>query len=223
MLLFHLYTCLLLLYFNLGGDTITKECAAFIKKKGQMRSGDVFVSSAGSLKAKYIVHIASPNWAGGKKREDKVLGETVLKALREANRRNITSVAIPAIGCGNYGFPLQNATGAIANSICNFFREIQDSHIKTVYLLDIKPETVEAFTCAVEDVFQDVEKVVQRHDEDDDDEEGNAHDMHGRSSIFKKTLSSKLDAQRKPGEFACAFIKKKNYKTLTPWRNTNLT
>ena len=158
-----------------------------------MRPGDVFVSSAGSLHAQYIVHIVSPEWSGGRKKEEKILSETVFKALREANKKNIKSIAIPAIGCGNYGFPLQNSTKAIANSINNFFREIQDSPIQTVYLQDVKPETVTAFTSAIEDVFQDVDIVAHSEDEDDDE-------MNYEFSVFKKSLSSKGAVQRRSGE-----------------------
>ena len=157
------------------------------------------------------MHIASPDWAGGKRKDTtcKILGETVFKALREANNRKVASVAIPAIGCGNYGFPLQNATRTIVKYISNFFREIQDSHIQTVYLVDIKPETVSTFTCAVEDEFDDVERVTQKPDDDNNDKEGNEDDMQFRSSLFKKTLSSKLETQMKSGKCSVHLISNK--------------
>lgn len=130
-------------YYISGGDEIEKECKNYIKRYGKLTEGDVFMSTGGNLQAQFIVHISSPQWHNGKWKEDEVLKEAVFKAMQQATMKNVRSIAIPALGCGNYGFPLKKATEIIVMAVKDFFREVQESSIKEVYLANVKPMTVE--------------------------------------------------------------------------------
>lgn len=66
--------------------------------------GEIFVTDAGNLPAKYVVHVNSPVWKGGGEEESKVLSETVMKSLLQASEKNAMSISIPAISCGISGF-----------------------------------------------------------------------------------------------------------------------
>jgi O-acetyl-ADP-ribose deacetylase (regulator of RNase III) len=78
---------------------INYECEDFINKNGSLNDGDVFISTAGDLKAKHIAHILSLQWENGKYM-DKRLESTVFKCLQKTVNLQKRSIAIPAIGCG---------------------------------------------------------------------------------------------------------------------------
>lgn len=86
-----------------GGSMILKECADYIRTEGSLGDGDVFVSSAGKLKAEHIAHVMGPVWKGGLQEEEKMLEEAVFKCLQQASARSLNSIAIPAISCGTFG------------------------------------------------------------------------------------------------------------------------
>ena len=163
-----------MLKYSSGGSEIVKECQDFVKKYGKLNEGDVFMSSGGDLPARFIAHVSSPQWRNGQRKETEVLKEAVFKAMQQATIRNANSIAIPALGCGNYGFPLKTATEIIVTAVKDFFREVQESKIMKVYLVDVKPMTVEAFTDAMKDAFASVHPVAQDvgHQNSDDEDEG---------------------------------------------------
>ena len=133
------------------------------------------MSTGGKLPAQYIVHASCPHWENGKRKEDEILKDVVFKAMQQATVKSVKSIAIPALGCGNYGFPLKVATEIIANAIKDFFREVQESTIMEVFFIDVIPVTVEAFTGAIKNVFDNVQTISQAHgnnDDDNDDDRG---------------------------------------------------
>ncbi|XP_053389478.1 uncharacterized protein LOC128552464 [Mercenaria mercenaria] len=136
-----------------GGKEIQKECSDYINDEGRLDDGDAFVSTAGKLKADSIVHVRGPVWQGGMMKEDEMLTEAVLKCLRQASARRRASVAIPAICCGAFGYPILKATSAIVEAIKIFFREVKESTVTDIYLCDQNVKAVEAFNEALRRVF----------------------------------------------------------------------
>jgi len=55
------------------------------------------------LNCKHVVHIVCPSWKGGNAKEEEKLSEMVFKAMNQASVRSLKSMALPAIGSGNYG------------------------------------------------------------------------------------------------------------------------
>lgn len=80
-----------------------RSCEEYIKTAGELGECGYFVGHAGTLNCKNVVHIICPSWKGGQEKEEEKLGEMVFKALNQASVRVMKSMAIPAIGCGNYG------------------------------------------------------------------------------------------------------------------------
>ncbi|XP_052261029.1 protein mono-ADP-ribosyltransferase PARP14-like isoform X2 [Dreissena polymorpha] len=133
-----------------GGDAITRECNQYIETNKKMGESALFASTAGNLKAKRIFHISGPRWKDGHQGEDDKLAEVVFKALHQASGMGYKSLAMPAISCGGYGYPVKRATSVIITSVKNFFREVQDSELREIYLCDMKEETVNGFVEGLE-------------------------------------------------------------------------
>lgn len=147
--------------YSSGGSEITQECKDFVRKYGKLYTGDVFLSTGGNLHAQFIAHVSSPVWHNGKRKEDKVLKEAVFKAMQQATIRKAKSVAIPSLGCGINNFPLKTGTQILSKAVKDFFKEVRDTTIMEVYLVDVKPMTVEAFVDAMKGVFDNVHQVSQ--------------------------------------------------------------
>ncbi|MBM4332885.1 MAG: O-acetyl-ADP-ribose deacetylase [Deltaproteobacteria bacterium] len=84
-----------------GGPKIQEE----LKKIGAVNVTEAMVTSAGNLKAKYIIHAVGPRFQEEKLEEK--LRSTMLNALRRAEENKIRSLALPAMGVGFYGIPLE--------------------------------------------------------------------------------------------------------------------
>ena len=72
--------------------------------------GDVGITNAGLLKAQYIFHAIT----GGESAEaplsrDETVAMTTRGVLQEAKNRGLRTIAIPAIGTGGRGFPIEKA------------------------------------------------------------------------------------------------------------------
>jgi O-acetyl-ADP-ribose deacetylase (regulator of RNase III) len=83
-----------------GGPSIKKE----LDQIGRIRPTDAVVTSAGKLKARYIIHAAGP--AFQEENLEEKLRATIRSVLRAAEEKNIKQVAFPAMGAGFYGISL---------------------------------------------------------------------------------------------------------------------
>jgi O-acetyl-ADP-ribose deacetylase (regulator of RNase III) len=84
-----------------GGPTIQEEC----DRIGTCAVGQAVVTPAGKLPCKWVIHAVGPVWRGGAYGEEMLLASAVLQALRRAEDIGATSVALPAISSGAFGFP----------------------------------------------------------------------------------------------------------------------
>lgn len=84
-----------------GGPMIQAEC----DKIGSIKVGDVAVTGAGKLKARYVIHAASMNLGGVATAES--LKSAVKNTFLKAEERGVKTIAFPAVGAGIAGFPMR--------------------------------------------------------------------------------------------------------------------
>jgi O-acetyl-ADP-ribose deacetylase (regulator of RNase III) len=82
-------------------------------------------------------------WGDGD--EDKKLGSAVAGSLRVADELKCSSIAMPAISTGIFGFPKDRAAGIIFSTTENYFAENSSSELKTVKLVLYDQPTVDVF------------------------------------------------------------------------------
>ena len=92
---------------NAAGRSLEKECNDFIKDNGKLNTAAVFVSNAGRLSYKCIIHAVGPRWADynpsipdSVDRCKQALKNAVLNSFKEAERRHMDTIAVPAISSG---------------------------------------------------------------------------------------------------------------------------
>lgn len=108
-----------------GGKIIQEES----DKIGYVPTGSAAITTAGKLKARYVIHAVGPVWGEGD--EDRKLKNAVLSALEIAEKNGIKSVSLPAISSGIFGFPKDRAAHIIFTTAVEFLknaRKLQEIH-----------------------------------------------------------------------------------------------
>lgn len=95
-----------------AGPSLLRDCLALPLVSPGVRcpTGDVRVTAGGELAARYVVHGVGPiHSRHAPAQAARLLRSVHVRALEEAAARGCESVAFPAISCGVYGYPLDEA------------------------------------------------------------------------------------------------------------------
>ena len=100
-------------------------CDQYMKTKRKWADipvGEVAVThGGGSLKCKYVIHAVGPASETHSNKESKRLIKMAIEnALKAAELHNITSIAIPALSCGIFGFSKELVAHVITDAILGF-------------------------------------------------------------------------------------------------------
>ena len=126
-----------------GGPAIQKESEAWIQEHGRVSHTQPAWTSGGRLPAKYVIHAVGPVWGDGD--EDKKLEAAVTGSLQVADELKCSSLALPAISTGIFGFPKDRAAGIIFSTIERYFAKNLSSGLQTIKLVLYDPPTVDIF------------------------------------------------------------------------------
>jgi O-acetyl-ADP-ribose deacetylase (regulator of RNase III) len=133
------------------------------KKIGQIARGDIAVTPAFALPAKYIIHAVGPAWHGGDAGEFDILRACYAKPLAKAEELKCKSIAFPLIATGVYGFPKAEALSIAVNEISSFLlREETDMEVLLVVFDDKAFRLSENLFLQVESFISDKE-VIEAH------------------------------------------------------------
>ncbi|MBE6040912.1 MAG: hypothetical protein E7220_00140 [Clostridiales bacterium] len=92
------------------------------KKIGDIKPGEVAVTSGLGLSARYIIHTVGPVWRGGNEDEAKILASCYRNSLLAAQQLKCDSIAFPLISTGSYGFPRDKALETALDEISEFLK-----------------------------------------------------------------------------------------------------
>ncbi len=126
-----------------GGPSIQRQSNQWVQQHGPITHDQPAVTTAGELPAKHVIHAVGPRWGEGD--EDDKLHRTVYGALAKAEELGLTSVALPPISTGVFGFPKPRAAGVILDAVEAFDREFPDSSLDEVRLTIIDEATLDPF------------------------------------------------------------------------------
>jgi O-acetyl-ADP-ribose deacetylase (regulator of RNase III) len=131
-----------------GGPTIMAELMA--RYPDGCPTGSAVITTAGSLPAKYVIHAVAPVWKGGHKGESALLESAFRRSCELAVEHDCRRIAVPALGCGVYGYPIDQASRiALATTKC--FLE-KDPTIELVRFVLFGEGAYGAFSAALEEL-----------------------------------------------------------------------
>ncbi|XP_026129257.1 poly [ADP-ribose] polymerase 14-like isoform X2 [Carassius auratus] len=141
-----------------AGPSLQQICDQHIKVNGPLKPGDAFITDAGRLPCKYVVHAFGLRFSDSDRHTTvQRLRRAVRESLNQASRKNCSSIAIPVISSGIFGCPLDLCTETIAKEVHDYVddhnRRGSNSTLTKIHLVDNNDRTVNAMTQAVRKVF----------------------------------------------------------------------
>jgi len=92
-----------------------------------------------------VIHTVGPVWHGGNRGEPELLASCYRNSLQVAVDNGIRSIAFPAISCGVYGYPIDQAAEIAVREV------VRDDRLDRV-----------VFACFGDDVFAALERSLRR-------------------------------------------------------------
>lgn len=102
-----------------AGPGLLEEC----RRVGGCPTGEARITGGHRLAAKYVIHTVGPVWQGGTVGEAGLLTSCYNASLALAVEHGVRSIAFPAISCGVYGYPVDQATTIAVKTTRAFLRE----------------------------------------------------------------------------------------------------
>lgn len=99
-----------------AGPLLLEECRAI----GGCKTGQAVLTKGYDLPARHVIHTVGPVWQGGNSNEPALLASCYRNCLELAVRHDFQSIAFPAISCGAYGFPIDEAADIAVDTIQSF-------------------------------------------------------------------------------------------------------
>lgn len=126
-----------------GGPAIQKESTTWIREHGPVSHSHPAWTSGGLLPAKYVIHAVGPVWGDGD--EEIKLESAMIGSLHVADELMCTSIALPAISTGIFGFPKDRAAEIIFSATEKYFTDNPASTVKTVKFVLFDQASVDTF------------------------------------------------------------------------------
>lgn len=99
-----------------AGPELLAECRTL----GGCETGDAKITHAYKLPARFVIHTVGPVWQGGGQLEAQRLASCYQRCLEIAVQHQLKTIAFPAISCGIYGFPIEQACDIAVREVLAF-------------------------------------------------------------------------------------------------------
>ena len=113
-----------------AGPELLAECRTL----GGCRLGEAKITRGYRLPARFVIHTVGPIWRGGKHGESEKLANCYRNSLQLAVENGIKTIGFPAISCGAYGYPIQEAA-QIALGTTREFLATEERIEKVIFVL----------------------------------------------------------------------------------------
>ena len=120
-----------------AGPSLLAECA----KIGGGKTGEAYLTGAGRLPCKYVIHTPGPVWRGGKANEEQLLASCYANSLKRAAEKQCETIAFPCISTGVYHFPHEPAARICLDVLRNYHEEFPKKAIVCCF----RPEDKEIY------------------------------------------------------------------------------
>ncbi|MBN2148225.1 MAG: macro domain-containing protein [Anaerolineales bacterium] len=126
-----------------GGPQIQAESLVWVREHGPVSHEQPAYTTSGNLPCRFVIHAVGPVWGEGN--EDTKLESAVTGSLRLAEQLGLSSLALPAISSGIFGFPKERAAEVILGAIERYYTQNPNSTIQQLRIVLLDTLTLGAF------------------------------------------------------------------------------
>ncbi len=130
-----------------GGPAVMADLERRYGRDRHCPTGSAVVSDAGNLPARWVIHAVGPIWRGGEAGEPGHLANAYRTSLRLAAEQGARTVSLPAISCGIYGYPLDQAARIAIDTVRDVLADTGPIEQVTFVLFSL--ETYNVFEAAL--------------------------------------------------------------------------
>lgn len=127
-----------------AGPDLLHECRLL----GGCRTGEAKLTRGHRLPARFIIHTVGPVWQGGNSGESQLLARCYRSCLEIASKHGLRTIAFPAISCGIFGYPVDQAAQIAVNQTAQYVGE--HGGIEQVLFVCFGPDILRAYANALE-------------------------------------------------------------------------
>ena len=120
-----------------AGDELLAECRTL----NGCETGHAKITAAYALPASFVIHAVGPVWHGGNRGEVENLASCYRECMNLATSHKLESIAFPAISCGVYCFPHEQACEIAVREVVKM---LPDSTIQRVIFACFEKKIEEA-------------------------------------------------------------------------------
>jgi O-acetyl-ADP-ribose deacetylase (regulator of RNase III) len=125
-----------------AGPGLLEECRGL----GGCPTGQARITAGHRLAARHVIHTVGPVWRGGQSGEADLLAACYRNSLALAAARGLSTLAFPAISCGVYGYPLDEAARIAVREVKAFLAG--HAEIEKVFLVCFGADVLQACRAA---------------------------------------------------------------------------
>ena len=132
-----------------AGPELLEACRTVSEARPGVRcpTGEARITPGYRLLARQVIHTVGPVWRGGQSREAELLARCYRSCLELAFANGLKSIAFPAISCGAYGYPVDEAA---VIAVCQILLFPEDNtSLEKVLLVAFESDVTKALEEAV--------------------------------------------------------------------------
>ena len=133
-----------------AGPSLQTASNSWVEEHGPVTHDRPAHTTAGDLPYQAVIHAVGPVWGSGD--EINKLVQAVQGSLYLADDLGLSSMAIPAISTGIFGFPLEQASKVILSTIDDYYSR-EAGHLQQVEVVLFNKKAVIAFSTAWDQLF----------------------------------------------------------------------
>jgi len=126
-----------------AGPQLLAECRTL----GGCQTGQAKITGGYRLPARHVIHTVGPVYSASSQ-DAELLSSCYRNSLRLAAEHGIESIALPAISCGVYGYPIEEAAGIALRVTIDFLRNNR-SPSRVIFAL-FSPEDLQVYERTLE-------------------------------------------------------------------------
>ena len=118
-----------------AGPELYEACVALPEVRPGVRcpTGESRITPGFNLPARHVIHTVGPIWRGGNHGEAELLASCYRTSLALAHQHRVRTIAFPAISCGVYGYPVEDAAAIAVRAV-----RVNEAHFERILLVAVE-------------------------------------------------------------------------------------